>query len=594
MPTDPSIKCPKLYKALKRDGYSKSDAAAISNGLWRKGKCTGGRKEEVISAMPTATKEHTGIMVAFFLPLVVAQGIAALYREQFDYDAMVTPANELHMTLMYLGDTNTTEYDAGQLSEWLWEWAQGQQPIRGVLNGIGKFNSVSPEGVPVYLSYDSPELPAFRQSLVEFFQGKGLNLEFNHGFTPHITLAYTPNYKDGWLIDVPQQEIVFDEITLAFGGNQSVVPLGRSNFTVTKDAKGEYRWTLISSSAYVDRDGEIVTEEALERAVEKMKATGEYGNLLWWHTPIVLGKADFAMVHAHQLLESGTFASKDIAQKVEAAAAGLGASIGFGHTPDQPRNKEYHDIAIKERSLLPRGKESNLFTRLRVAGGSRMKELTAEKRAGLVALLGEDEANAHIAVMERTKKEADDAGVTRKEAAPPKGWFQRFKEALAAIPEPEEDEGDDVDLEELAEDIEAEAAALAEEKAKKADKAEDTDPDDMPMTRREVKAMIAAWEKDAKKEAETVATKAEVAAVKEVQTTTTAVITELTNTVKELQEQLKEVRGEQPRVFGALFGGSRPSAESSTKTGEVRDVAKEQGEYKTPVHAAVAALDKQG
>jgi hypothetical protein len=414
MPTDPSIKCPQLYKALKRDGYSKSDAAAISNGLWRKGKCTGGRKE------------------------------AAL--------------------------------------------------------------------------------------------------------------------------------------------------------TVTKDAKGEYRWTLISSSAYVDRDGEIVTEEALERAVEKMKATGEYGNLLWWHTPIVLGKADFAMVHAHQLLESGTFASKDIAQKVEAAAAGLGASIGFGHTPDQPRNKEYHDIAIKERSLLPRGKESNLFTRLRVAGGSRMKELTAEKRAGLVALLGEDEANAHIAVMERTAKEADGAGVTRKEAAPPKGWFQRFKEALAAIPEPEEDEdGDDVNLEDLAEDIEAEAAALAEEKAKKkADKAEDTDPDDMPMTRREVKAMIAAWEKDAKKEAETVATKAEVAAVKEVQTTTAAVITELTNTVKGLEEQLKEVRGEQPRVFGALFGGSRPSADSSTKTGEVRDVAKEQGGYKTPVHAAVAALDKQG
>jgi hypothetical protein len=34
----PSIKRPKVYEALKRKGYSKSKAAAISNGMARKGK----------------------------------------------------------------------------------------------------------------------------------------------------------------------------------------------------------------------------------------------------------------------------------------------------------------------------------------------------------------------------------------------------------------------------------------------------------------------------------------------------------------------------------------------------------------------------
>lgn len=35
-----SIKCPRTYEALKRKGYSKAKAAAISNGLRkRRGRC---------------------------------------------------------------------------------------------------------------------------------------------------------------------------------------------------------------------------------------------------------------------------------------------------------------------------------------------------------------------------------------------------------------------------------------------------------------------------------------------------------------------------------------------------------------------------
>jgi len=527
-------------------------------------------------------KEHTGIMVALFLPLVIAQGVAALYRDQFDLDATVIPANELHLTLLYLGDTSETTYDAGQLFDWLAEWARGQQSIKGKLNGVGKFNSVSPEGAPVYLSYDSPELPAFRQSLVDFFQSKGLQLEFNHGFTPHITLAYTPNYKDGWLIDVPQQEITFNEVVLAYGENHFVAPLGnQSGFFVTKDTQGNYRWVLISSSAYVDRDGEIVTEKALQKAVERMDATGDYGELRWWHTGVVLGKADYAAVYAHQLIESGTFVSKAVAAGVSMAAGKLGGSIGFRHPPTQPRNKQYEDIAIQERSLLPRGKESNLFTQLSVTGG-RMDE---RKKAALFELLGESEATALLSHADVTAKAADEAGVTRKE----KGLGGRFMDWLFGQPELEAikeadptDEEDELDLDDDATD-ELEVPAEKKE-AKPAKKSDDADGDDMPMTRGEFKASMAKWEAkmagvlgERQKEADTLATKEEVAQVAAAVTPVVTIQKETVERLGQVEKQVQTLVGETlPRGMAGMFRASVAGSAATDKAAQQAETLKAQ------------------
>lgn len=225
-----------------------------------------------------------------------------------------------------------------------------------------------------------------------------------------------------------------------------------SDLFVTKDSKtGEYRWTLISSSAYLDRDKEIVTEEALEEAVAHMKATGEYGDLRYWHTGVVIGKADYADVFHHQLLESGTFVSKEVAERTATQSKQLGASIGFKHTKEQPIQGIYRKIRIKERSILPRGKESNLFTRLSVTGGDMQvtKAMLEEKKEGLYALYGEDVGNQLLSQMEATAKEADESGVVRKEKKEPSLW-ERLKESLGAIPAPDPDPvADEDDTEEL-------------------------------------------------------------------------------------------------------------------------------------------------
>ena len=48
----------------------------------------------------------------------------------------------------------------------------------------------------------------------------------------------------------------------------------KSTFKVFKDRDNRPRWVAVSSTAYVDRDGEIVSVEALKGAVESRATLG--------------------------------------------------------------------------------------------------------------------------------------------------------------------------------------------------------------------------------------------------------------------------------------------------------------------------------
>lgn len=65
--------------------------------------------------------------------------------------------------------------------------------------------------------------------------------------------------------------------------------------TVFKDAStGMPRWVAVTSNAYRDRDGEIVSSEALKKAVAYGDSTQERGPLRFWHVPgLDIGTTDF-------------------------------------------------------------------------------------------------------------------------------------------------------------------------------------------------------------------------------------------------------------------------------------------------------------
>lgn len=188
--------------------------------------------------------------------------------------------------------------------------------------------------------------------------------------------------------------------------------------TVIKEVSGQHRWVAISSSAYKDRDGEIVSTKALEDDVARADATGDYGPLLWWHVKGVrLGQCDYNAMHGRFLIESGTFDSEHIARSVKAKADSHALSIGFKHSHEDPdRDGVFHAVRRFERSILPRNRESNLFTAL----GAVMKEadMTKEKQEALEQLVGAEVASDLITQADETQKAADAAGTVFKETKP--------------------------------------------------------------------------------------------------------------------------------------------------------------------------------
>ena len=191
-----------------------------------------------------------------------------------------------------------------------------------------------------------------------------------------------------------------------------------ATFRVFKDARGNYRWVAQSSTAYQDRDNEIVSTKALTEDCAFADQTGSYGPLRWWHTPgLDLGHCDFNAMHGRVLIESGTFNSAAIAQKVAAHAPDLELSIGFLHLPTEPDAAGvFHHIRRFERSLVPRGKAANPFTAFRV---KEIPMLDATKVAALKTLgFSDDDITNLQAQAQATEKAADAQQVAYKADEP--------------------------------------------------------------------------------------------------------------------------------------------------------------------------------
>lgn len=160
---------------------------------------------------------------------------------------------------------------------------------------------------------------------------------------------------------------------------------------VNKDEDGNYRWWLQSSNAFEDKDKEVVSAKSQHADTDRMWADNDFGTLDFWHlhpdviadkfrkdpqtikglpptvvtNGIILGDCDFSVMHGRTRIESGTFRSKEIGAWASRNASDLGVSLSFYHPADEPdRDGVYHNIRTFSRALLPRGKESNLFTRM--------------------------------------------------------------------------------------------------------------------------------------------------------------------------------------------------------------------------------------
>ena len=244
-------------------------------------------------------------------------------------------------------------------------------------------------------------------------------------------------------------------------------------FSVFKDQAGRYRWVLFSSNAYRDRDGEIVSTKALEDDVNSSDG-GNYGPLRFWHQKgWDIGDCDWRAVHGRMLIESGTFRNERIGAALKEKAGAFQVSIGFNHPPTEPDQEGvFNKIKIFERSLVPRGRAANPFTRVIVQGETMATK--EERMQALKDLLGGDDemVQSIISGSERVEKELDEAGIQFKSD-------DDVTEKAKAKPAPEpEDETEEV--EELTEEELADLKIDLEDEDEEED-AKEFDPDPEPV-----------------------------------------------------------------------------------------------------------------
>lgn len=249
---------------------------------------------------------------------------------------------------------------------------------------------------------------------------------------------------------------------------------------VLKQANGSYRWILLSTNSYQDRDGEIVSQKAQEADVEQLNKSGNFGPLRLWHLGypdvetkeagpgVDVGVCDYSQMLGRIRIESGTFTDNRVGAAIKARSDQWAGSIGFFHPLDQPdRDGVFQDSLTFERSLLPRQFASNPLTPLAAIMKEQVMTTKEDKLKQLSNLLGDPVlADNVLKQAEATEKAAQERGLKYK-AADDKPVTEEAKKEDVAAPtaEPQEDEpAKEVDYEAMAKGLQPFIEKMIEEK----------------------------------------------------------------------------------------------------------------------------------
>lgn len=187
----------------------------------------------------------TGVMVALYPEPAIAAALRVPGGEK--------PRN-LHVTLAFMPDA--ADVDTDKLAEVVRRYAiEEGHVLRGQVSGVGVFTAEQGKTV-TYASVDVPDLPAFRQGLVQVLDAAGFTLSAEHGFTPHITLAY----KDRRNATVPNVPLTFSTLTLAVAGQRMTFPMTAPQAAAVDSTTKDNR---------SDDKGQIVEGETDSKGVER-------------------------------------------------------------------------------------------------------------------------------------------------------------------------------------------------------------------------------------------------------------------------------------------------------------------------------------
>jgi hypothetical protein len=288
----------------------------------------------------------------------------------------------------------------------------------------------------------------------------------DHGLMGSAWAALHSGFR-GNVYQGPGKTAAIGKLKALYRSEKMDLPSEKS-FTVFKDASGKQRWILRTSTAFRDRDGEVITTKAQEDDAARMTATGQYGPLRYWHigqpnpfdpvTPwgpgLDLGMCDYSTVLGRTRIESGTFYSDAVGQAIAGSADEYEGSPGFFHALDQPdAGAHFYQIRGFERSLVPThyARASNLFTGLAVGKATKSMNQDEYNRRVAVFLadmagkgVAPEVAGGVIAQQQAAEKDADEQRIAYKSedalpSPPEELTINGIVYALKAAPSPPEE-----------------------------------------------------------------------------------------------------------------------------------------------------------
>ena len=185
--------------------------------------------ENIDKAGEAIDERGPGVMVALQLPDFLSYRLALPGGEE---------PSRLHVTLAYLGRVNEIGglEALDRLQQVVEQFASEAPALVGTVGGMGRFNATSSsDGKDVITAgVDLALLPAFRQLLVARLIAADLPPKMDHGYVPHITLAYVDPGADWPATSVPTMSVRFDQVSLVCGPTRMDIALGG----VQKDEAG--------------------------------------------------------------------------------------------------------------------------------------------------------------------------------------------------------------------------------------------------------------------------------------------------------------------------------------------------------------------
>lgn len=212
--------------ALK-DVYAGSGATSLRQGLGtRRRRLRIVERAGALAQAERRKRRKRGTKALYGQPDSDFDGIAIMlgFANKREAERIAVPGglkpDQLHVTLAYYGEIDNAGMKEYDLIESAMKVAEDFEPFIANLNGITRFTA--PEKDPIVVNVDSPVIERLRNRVVALCGEP----KSEHGFTPHMTLAYVDQDDENPIRRYAQREARFDHLVVGWGDKHTKINLG--------------------------------------------------------------------------------------------------------------------------------------------------------------------------------------------------------------------------------------------------------------------------------------------------------------------------------------------------------------------------------